>query len=361
MGVTIKDVARETNLAISTISKYMNGGRVRKKNQEAIEAAIRKLNYSPNGMARGLRTSRTYRVGLMTGNGDNPHASALLDEVEKKMREKGYSLIFMNNDECNQELSKEYIDYLVETGVDGIIATATGNQIDYLQPARDAKLPVVVMEECYTKVETDCVQVDCVGGAREIVEHLIEAGHKKIAVISGSAESHTAMERDKGYLRALEDYNIPVNKEYMIKGDYRHEAGYAGIKKLWQIQDRPTAVFVTNYNMCMGAMEAIYELGIKVPEELSIVSFDDFELSVMVRPKLTAVRQPLTEMADTACELLLRRMNGDFEDYPRRIRLKPECVYRDSVLQMRGLSGDYAKKRYNKKTDRDSGMVEKGL
>ncbi len=334
MGVTIKDVARETNLAISTISKYMNGGKVRKKNQEVIEAAIRKLNYNPNGMARGLRNSRTYRVGLIMGNNSNSHASMLLKEIESRMREKGYFLIFLDNEYCIPEVTEEYVKFLVENGVDGMIVTTIGEQIDYIRRAREAHIPVVIMEECYTTVDTDCVQVNCTGGTYEIIEHLIKAGHRKIAAINGMSESHTALERKTGYLRAMEDYGFPINKNYLIEGDYRSGSGYLGIKKLWQLKDRPTAVFVANYNMCIGVMEAIYELGIKVPEELSIVSFDDFELSVMVRPKLTAVRQPLIEMAETVCDLLIRRMNGDYEDYPQRIRLKPECIYRDSVLQI---------------------------
>ncbi len=360
MGVTIKDVARETNLAISTISKYLNGGKVRKKNQKVIEDAIRKLNYTPNGMARGLRSSRTYRVGLIMGNNTNAHSSTLLKEIENRMRERGYFLIFLNNDYCVPRQTEEYVDFLVENGVDGMIITTIGKDLDYIRRAREADIPVVIMEECHTAVDTDCVQVDCTGGAYEVIEHLIKAGHRRIAAINGMDESQTAIERKKGYLRVMEDYGIPVNEDYMIQGDYKSESGYLGMKELWQRKERPTAVFAANYNTCIGVMEAVYELGIKVPEELSIVCFDDFELSVMVRPKLTAVCQPLTEMADAACELLIRRMNGDYDDYPRRIRLKPECIYRDSVLHMCGSPSKNGNKECRKKTDRDCGMIEKG-
>jgi LacI family transcriptional regulator len=333
MAVTIKDVAKETKLAISTISKYMNGGTVRKENRVLIEAAIQKLGYYPNNMARGLRTSRTYTIGLMTGTVNSPHTAAFVSEVEKKLREMGYSLVFASHEE-NSVQAKEYIEYMLERGVDGMILTLLGDDIDYLKEIREQKIPVVTVEERGVVKDCDCILVDCVNGSYLIVEHLIESGHRKIAIICGPEHRLTAQERKRGYLRAMEDYEYPVCEKYIIPGDFSYKSGYEGILQLWKLEDKPSAVFVSNYDMCQGAMAAIHALGIRVPEELSIVAFDDFELSVMVRPKLTTVKQPLMEMADVACELLCRRMDGDYSDYPRRIRLKPEAIYRNSV-QMR--------------------------
>lgn len=330
MAVTIKDVAKETNLAISTISKYMNGGSVREENRERIEAAIQKLGYFPNHTARGLRTARTYRVGLMAGTINSPHTAAMISEIEKKLRTLGYSLIFTSHDE-NKEQAEEYINYMVEKGVDGIILIPVGGEADYLKSTGEQHIPVVIVEESGGNVETDCIRVDCAGGTYQIVEELVRAGHKDIAIITGPKYKLTARERLRGYLRVMEDYEYPVKQEYLIRGDFQYKSGYDGIMKLWQLKERPSAVFVSNYDMCLGAMAAIHDLGIKVPQELSVVAFDDFELSVMVRPKLTTVRQPLVELANVACDLLCRRMNNDYSDFPRKIRLKPECMYRNSV------------------------------
>lgn len=333
MGTTIKDVAREANVAISTISKYLNGGNVRKKNQQAIERAIRKLNYAPNSVARGLRTAKTYRVGLVTEAGDNPHTSALLGEIEHQLWRAGYSLVYLDIECGNTQCMEEYIGFIVEMGVDGIVITSSRNSEDYLVMTREAGIPAVIMEECYTEVDTDCVQTDCTGGAYQAVEHLVKAGHRNIGVICGPEHQETAVERKRGYMRVMEDYGLPVRSEYVIEGDFKCGSGREGMKKLWQLPERPTAVFVTNYMMCLGAVESIYELGIQVPEELSVVAFDDFELSVVINPKLTAVRQPLKEMADEVCSLLVRRMNGDFRDFPQKVRLKPEYIERDSVAE----------------------------
>ena len=329
MAVTIKDVARETNLAISTISKYMNGGNVRDENKELIENAVHKLGYSPNNMARGLRTSKSYTIGLIAGNIDNPHLVALLSEMESKLRELGYSLTYASHD-GDPKQAKEYVDYMVEKGVDGIIVDPIGDGTEYLRSVRENKIPLVIVEDRCEEAG-DSVQVDCAGGAYEIVEHLIKAGHTRIAVIQGTQSRLTARERFCGYSRVMEDYGYPICEDYVIDGDFSYTAGYEGMNKLWSLNKRPTAVFVTNYDMCLGAMTAINTLGIKVPEELSIVSFDDFELSVMVRPKLTTVKQPLVQVADAACEILHRRINGDYSDFPQKIRIKPECIYRDSV------------------------------
>ena len=270
------------------------------KNQELIEAAVKKLNYFPNNTARWLRTSKTYRVGVIAGIVNSPHTSAILNEIEEKLRDHGYSVSFFSFDE-NLDKTKEYVEYMISNGVDGMLITIPGNTEGQLIFPENLRIPVVTIEENSGVIQGDCVQTSCTQGAYEITEHLIKNGHSSIAVIEGRRNSLTASERMKGYFRAMEDYGIPVRPEYVVQGDYIYQGGYLGIHELWKLNEKPTAVF---------------------------------ELSVMVNPKLTSVRQPLAELADAACELLLRRMNGDESDYPKRIRLKPSCIYRESVQNL---------------------------
>lgn len=339
MSATIKDIAKETNLALSTISKYINGGNVRLKNKQLIDDAIRKLNFVPSNTARGLRAAKTYRVGLISGAPDNPHNSRLLSEIESNMRANGYSLLFMNRDLYDKNTEK-VLEQMLRSGVDGIIITSLGVLSGSGLSVSDINVPIVELEEGSQTGQFDYVQTSCTTGTYELIEHLIKMGHKKIAAINGIKGSATAIERKRGFLRAMEDYGISVNPDYMISGGYQIEYGYKSMHKLWQLPDHPTAVFFSNYNICLGAYEAIYELGIRIPEDLSVVSFDDFELSLMLSPQLTAVRQPLKELAEHACDLLLRRMHGDYEDFPKRIRLKPECFYRDSVSCLNPLENE---------------------
>ena len=159
MAVTIKDVAKETNLAISTISKYMNGGTVRAENRELIEAAIQKLGYLPNRSARGLRTSKAYMIGLITGRVSSPHTAAIISEIEKKFRLLGYSVTFATHEE-NGIQAKDYVDYMVERGVDGVISTPIGSGRDYLKSAVEKNIPVLLLEEHWGDIRTDCVPPD---------------------------------------------------------------------------------------------------------------------------------------------------------------------------------------------------------
>lgn len=333
MSATIKDIVRETGLALATISKYINGGTVRPQNKKIIDEAIRKLNYIPRNTARGLRSSKTYRIGLVSGPPNNPHNAFLLSRIEKNMRAYGYSLIFVCGDLYKGKIN-EWVPQLLRSGIDGLIITSFSLKPDICSAVENAKIPVVELEEHSHFRQTDCVQTSCTAGSYEITEHLLKMGHRKIAIVTGPSASTTAKERKKGYLRALEDYQIPVDSNYVITGNYGAQFGYQAMQKLWQLPERPTAIFATNYTLCLGIYEAIYSLGIRVPDDLSVVSFDDFELSLLLSPPLTAVRQPLDEMAQQACELLLRRINGDYNDFPRTIRLKPECMYRNSVRNL---------------------------
>lgn len=215
MSATIKDIARETGLALATISKYINGGTVRPQNKKQIDEAIRKLNYVPRNTARGLRSSKTYRIGLVSGPPNTPHNAFLLSKIENTMRAHGYSLTFMSGDKYKDHVNK-FVPHMLRSGIDGLIITSFSLNQDICSAVEHAKIPVVELEEHSHFHRTDCVQTSCTSGAYEIVEHLIKMGHQKIALVTGSPASYTACERKKGYLRALEDYDIPVNPDYII-------------------------------------------------------------------------------------------------------------------------------------------------
>ncbi len=330
MTVTIKDVAKEAKLAVSTISKYMNGGKVRPKNEQIIKEVVERLGYRPNNFARGLRNSRSYTIALLTPNMEGEHSARMISSLEDQVKKMGCFL----NICCYQdsiEHIKSYVEYLTEKNVDGIIVSPIKTTEDYLEPARRAGIPIVILEDTYGIENCDVLQVDCASASYQIVEHLIQQGHRKIAVIKGTEGMTTSRERLNGYLRVMEDYGYPVKEEFLIDGDYDYRSGYEGVMKLWQLGERPTALFVTNYHMSVGALVAINRLHIRVPEELSVVVFDDMTLSTIVRPRLTAVHQPLEELMEKACELIEKRMNGDFEGFPGKWRLKARIAYRDSV------------------------------
>lgn len=331
MAVTIKDVARDTKLAVSTISKYMNGGNVLPENRIIIEEAVRRLGYRPNQLARGLRNSRSYIIGLLIPSLIGAHSGKMVASLEAEMLRRNCFLTIC----CYQdsvELAKEYVDFLVEKGVDGIIVSPIQTKENYLKTATDAGVPVVILEDTYGIEKCDVVQVDCASASYELVESLIKKGHKRIAIIKGIEGMTTSRERLNGYLRVMEDYELPVNEEYLISGAYDYQSGYEGVQKLMALENKPTALFITNYHMSVGALVAVKHLDIRIPDELSIVVFDDMELSTITNCRMTAVRQPMEEIMEQACEFIERRISGDYRGYPEKKRIKAKIIYRNSVV-----------------------------
>ncbi len=336
MAVTIKDVAKQTNLAISTISKYMNGGKVRPENQKLIEEAIRKLGYRPNDNARGLRNAKTYTIGVLIDSLGSQYFAKITQMIEKILKKEGYSILVCCHKD-NGAAAKKAIEFLVSKQVDGIIIEPVAGDEDYAVPILHSKIPFVVIDRALGRIKTDRVMSNSTFGAYQATEYLIQKGHKKIAIITGTSQKNpgllAAEERYRGYLRAMEDYELTLQKEYILEGDFKFESGYGCMQKLWKLKKHPTAVFVSNYNMCLGAMTAIHNMKISIPEELSFITFDDLEFSMVSNPALTAIRQPMEKIAEKAVELLLRRTDGDYTDYPQYIKLHTELVERDSVAR----------------------------
>ncbi|MFV0352936.1 MAG: LacI family DNA-binding transcriptional regulator [Oscillospiraceae bacterium] len=338
MAITIKDIAKETGLAISTISKYMNGGTVRSQNKQVIDDAINKLGYHPAQAARGLRSARTYNVGIVLDGLENQYIALMSAEFEKRLHAAGYSFVVC----CHRddiELMEKSMEFLISKQVDGILVAPISTQVDYLAPVRKAGIPVIALDRIPKHLECDSVTTNAAKGSYEAVEYLINQGHNKIAIITGAkignAGYDTAVERYNGYLRAMEDYCLPVLPGFVREGDFSFESGFECMNDLWELQNKPTALFVTNYNMTLGTVTAIHNLKIQVPGQLSLAVFDDLEFSLISNPKLTAVRQPAEKIAETSLEILFKRMRGENEDYPKRVKLPATFHIRDSVAKLK--------------------------
>lgn len=334
MAVTIKDVAREAGVAISTVSRYINGAPVKPENEKVIEEVIKRLEFSPNRSARGLKSLRTFTVGVLVHGIDNAFITELSVWMEKYFNMMDCAMILC----CHKgsvEAAREYVEFLVEQMVDGIIVAVLPTNENFMEAAQDAQIPIVGIEDRIDNVNMDVVRVDCTTSSYELVESLVRKGHRKIAIINGRNETCAAQERLRGYLRVLEDYEIPLREEWMISKKFDGDTGYRAMKRLWELDERPTALFTANYTICSGAMRAIHEMKIQVPDELSVVSFDDHMLSVMLKPKLTTVEQPLEKVAQEACRLLQMRIETKKFDAPQTVRLKPRVIYRDSVCERR--------------------------
>ena len=330
---TIKDVAKETGLGLATISKYINGGNVRERNKIAIDEAIEKLGFTANAFARGLKTGKSHTIGVVIPELGNLFVTTIITAMADVLREKGYGVIVCDC-RTDETLEGEMIKFLLEKRVDGIVNMPVSRNGEYMQPAIESNTPVVLLDRMINDLlgNVSAVLVDNVSASSSAVKLLIDAGHKDIGIILGPQEIFTSQQRLLGYNKELIDNSIQPNDSYVIFSDYSVQGGYESMKRLLEC-NKMTAVFTTNYEMTLGAIIALNEQGIRVPEEISFVGFDNMQISQVVQPKLTVVSQPLKEIGENAAAILLAKLLGEVDKVtPQMITLSTEIVKGRSIL-----------------------------
>ncbi len=300
------------------------------RNRETIAQAISDLGFHVNEIARGLKTSRTMTVGVLIPDLENVFCTSIVAHIENMLQRAGYSSLICDYRE-DRALEREKLEFLAKKSVDGFIYMPLGNQEDIVARLLERSLPVILIDRPLPGLACDTVLVDNLNAAYGAIEHLINHGHRRIGIIAGPPGIYTAQERLKGYRRVHEDFDLPIADDLILEGDYSLESGYRLMGQLLQRADPPTAVFVTNYEMTLGAIMALNESPIRVPDELSIIGFDNQQLARIVKPALTIVVQPIQAIGETAATLLMKRLRDDRTGFPVIQRLKTSLVLGDSV------------------------------
>jgi len=335
LAATIKDVAKYTGLSIATISKYINGGNVLEKNKILIDDAIKALDFKVNEIARGLKTNKTMTIGVLIPDLKNIFFTTIVSNIENVLIQNGYSTILCDykNDIA---LEKEKFNFLVNKQVDGIIIIPQGDIGGYFREQLKKNIPMVFVDRYIEDVECDTILVDNLNASYNAVEYLITRGHKRIGIIRGPDNICTSIERLKGYIRVHEDYSMKIDESLIKKGDNDVESGYICLNQLLDLNFPPTAVYVTNYEMTLGAIMALNERNVKVPDELSVIGFDNLHIARVVKPSLTIVVQPMEQIGEVAANTILKRIKGDMNNYPSMVRLKTELMINQSVKDLCG-------------------------
>lgn len=309
MAATIKDIARETGLGLATISSYLNGGNVREKNRQKIEAAIEELHFEVNEVARGLKTNKTKMVGIIIPELNNIFCAEIITEVEDRLRAHGYATMICDcrTDEKREE---EAVEFLNKRRVDGLIIMPSAGSGKYLRTFMNKKKPVILLDRKFQDVECDSVLVDNAGAAKDAVWRLIRAGHENIGIIAGPKGVFTAEERLSGYRAALAEAGIEQQESLVIRTDYTIAGGAAGMRSLIKHNPGMTAMLASNYETTVGAVIEANELGIQIPELLSFIGFDNLEFAKACVPKLSIVTQPTKEIGHQVAETMLQKMEG---------------------------------------------------
>jgi LacI family transcriptional regulator len=305
---TIREVALLAGVSTATVSHVINNTRyVSPEVRQRVQDAMQALNYRPNVLARSLRRGETNTLGLILPDSANPFFAEIGRAIEAVAFQHGYNVILGNSE---NELSKEqvYVDVLLNKQVDGLIFVAAGDHSPSLEELVRRGVPVVVVDRHLRGLDVDTVLTDNLQGGLTATRHLLELGHRRIACITGPSNLTPSAERVIGYRQALQEGSLAIDESLIRRGDFHPHSGYLAACELLQGENPPTAFFICNDLMAIGALRALAEANLRVPQDCSVIGFDDIELASYLTPPLTTIRQNKMAMAEAAVTLLLERM-----------------------------------------------------
>jgi len=331
LAVTLKDVAKQAGVSAMTVSRVINGSAgVDPETQRRVESAILDLEYVPNRVARGLVSQKTHTIGLIVPDVVNPFFAPVVRGAETTARKAGYRVLLCNS-ENDLRLEREYIDDLIEHRVEGLLlAPASDRSRVALLPLLRGSFPIVLLDRALPDIDCDSVVSDSIAGARKLIEHLIRVGHRRIAHFTDSDDVSTGRDRLEGYRQALEAAGIGYADELIFQTTVDRIGGYRAVQHMLTLDPLPTAIFTVNNMTAVGAMEGLRERGLRVPEHIGLVCYDDVEHLAVLSPFLTVMDQPAETFGSLGAQLLFERISGKGGARSRRIVLQADLVVRAS-------------------------------
>ena len=327
---TIHDVAKRAGVAPITVSRVINNsGYFSQETRESVEAAISELGYVPNTLARSLRLKRTNTLALIVSDITNPFFTTLARGVEDTASDMGFTVILCNTDESEKEEQK-YLQMLLQKQVDGILLVPSYSKPDSIEMVQKHGTPLVVIDRSVPGAMVDVVRGDSEGGAYQLTRLLLSLGHRRIAMLSGRKEVSTAVDRVAGYRRAMKESGYGESEQCIIYGEYNQASGYDMTRSILHEPLRPTAMIAANNFISIGALKALQDAGMRVPEDISLVAFDDLPPALVIFPFFTVAAQPSYEMGRQATNLLVARLNGQPSQQFKEIVLPVEIIVRKS-------------------------------
>src|SRR5258707_7562190 len=308
-GVTIMDVARASGVSYATVSRVLSGYEfVRESTRNRVMEAVEHLGYVANLQARSLAGGRSQIIGLLVPNLDNSYVGTIMRGIDQELEHANYDLMLYTS---HRHPDKEsfYVNAIANGLTEGLLLIAPMVPTTYLDALREQDFPYVMIDQADTTVNSSVGDATNWQGAYEATRYLSQLGHTRIDFIMGALTIRSAVDRLRGYKAALADCDIPIREELIIEGDFQQQTGYEATKSLLQSVDPPpTAIFASNDLSALGAMDAARECGFRIPDDISIIGFDDIPQASLVHPKLTTVRQPLEQIGQVAVKMLLEHI-----------------------------------------------------
>ena len=326
--IKMRDVATRANVSPATVSRVLRQpDLVSKETKEKVQRVIQELNYKPHMIASQFRTRETKTILVVVPDITRPFFSEVLRGIEHTALQNGYQVI-LGDTENQMEREKEYIDLLYKKQADGaLLLTARMNRTSLEELS--SQFPVVLACEYMNGLDIPTVSIDNISSARNVTEHLINIGHRKIAHISEAMDVILSQDRLRGYQQAMLSHDLAIDPSWVQEGDGGIDSGYHQMVKLLALEDRPTAVFVFNDEMALGSIKAVQNHGLRVPEDIAIVGFDNLPIASLFSPYMTTVDQPKYEIGQKATDLLLKLLKGS-SIKQKKFVMKDKLIVRES-------------------------------
>jgi LacI family transcriptional regulator len=336
---TMEDVAKAAGVSKATVSRVLAGiesGSTPATAEKVRQTALR-LGYVVNSIAASLRSRQSFTIGLILADVSNPFFGGIASGVESRLSQTGYSVI-LGNTGNSPAREKALVKVLVEKQIDGLIAATSASSSDHFREAQERGVQVVLVDSEVPDLEADTVTIDNRATAEAVVSHLLDLGHRRIAIVTGPMEAAFDRQRLEGYMRALAARSVPFDDRLVLRANLLSDGGGQAVGRILQLQDRPTAIFATNNMMTLGVLVGLTRARIRVPQDMSLVGFDDQDWYSVCHPPLTAVANPAYEMGHAAADRLLAQLGGKNErpDRPvERLTLDAPLIFRDSTAPPR--------------------------
>lgn len=336
MSITINDIARESKVSLATVSRVLNdSGYVKDETKKRVLEVIEKFNYTPSAIARSLSKNITSTIGVIVPDITNPFFGEVIKGISEVAEENNLNIILCDsNDDMDKELKS--IKILREQRIRGLIISPTSVENDvnseYLKALNNLGIPVILVDGHLKYSNFSGVFVDNIKGSYDGVEVLIKKGHKDIAVITGRMNSKPAQDRLLGYEKALMMNNIKINEDFIMYGDYSLESGYNLTKELIHKEKKPSAIFVCNNLMTVGALKALGESNLSVPGDISLIAFDKIDVLDVLGVNLSHIKGPSTELGKIGMNLLVDSINNPEDNEIKNITLTPDLILKGSEV-----------------------------
>lgn len=336
MTVTSHEVARAAGVSQPTVSRALSGDpKVADETRTRVIETAQRLGYFPNTAARSLITSRTFTVGVVIEDVINPFYAQLLNPLYYEFLAKGYRVALLQESE-KRRVEEDLMPLLIGGALDGVVFTSVTADSCPSAILEERGYPMVMLNRYVEGVEADQVRVDNYEGARLAAHYLAELGHERIGVIGGPEYTSTGRDRDRGFRDGLQNFDLQPVAELRRTGLYSFENGYRSCLEILQHEHPPTAIFCANDVIALGALNAAKKTGVEVPNELSIIGFDDLDLSRWEITQLSTIHQPISEMAGVAACMLVERIEGAYTEAPRKEILPVSLVERSTTAPPHG-------------------------